>query len=689
MRELTAQVSRLEGGSHPDPSHTPTAAAATTTTTTTPGTCASSASIAEEIDSTGHAGSTNVATAAVAELVSHPWHSKLKAAEKLALAHLYMQLEAFEDAKLLYCSVITTLIMKAVNQTHIWQKKSTSYSTVKENSSLSSNSSRGIEVARKVPLKYAVKLRRVLLMLTEAGHALGGAFLETSDRCTARAVWTASAQLLRYAIAHEHEVMPDVDPPSPALHALCSAPLSTGAGEAPKVRKAHSGDFQSGDGEGSEDWFLNWEQLLAETELFKEVDKLKCYATVDVVLHPSPAGLSLPRGDSAHPMLENRSERITNAAAAEVSQKTISSDGVAPDSGLDQTTTKLAVRAQIVPRSPHHHQLQQQQHPQAQLQSHPEGVDNGDTGAGASGLDLDIVCKSALHRGIDFEVTASSNACWDAIPSNAQCQRLELSRQAVLLPHFCSVGPACPGDPTSDRIYAGALSSQRVFVTAPQAPLLSAAECRFVIDAAEQHAAAAATTSASTAATTATTATLTATTATTITTAANAANAAKSAAATSYNMIKTTSPEAACGPRAHEVTSADAATTSTNIIAAGAAHVSTHASNRKRSSSSSKNTSDNNDIKNNKGNSSSATSSSSGWTTSRHYAVPTTDLPVHVIRSGDISIVSNSQGAPYGSDDSGIPGMVDRAGSRVLLRWFNSLFSSRLAPLLAKQYEGK
>ena len=52
--------------------------------------------------------------------------------------------------------------------------------------------------------------------------------------------------------------------------------------------------------------------------------------------------------------------------------------------------------------------------------------------------------------------------------------------------------------------------------------------------------------------------------------------------------------------------------------------------------------------------SSSKTTSSNGWTTSRHYAVPTTDLPVHV--------------------------MPD------FLNWFNTLMHFRIAPLMRKQF---
>ena len=47
-------------------------------------------------------------------------------------------------------------------------------------------------------------------------------------------------------------------------------------------------------------------------------------------------------------------------------------------------------------------------------------------------------------------------------------------------------------------------------------------------------------------------------------------------------------------------------------------------------------------------------SSSNGWTTTRHYAVPTTDLPIHII-------------PPF-------------------LHWFNSVMQNRVAPLLRKQF---
>jgi hypothetical protein len=49
-----------------------------------------------------------------------------------------------------------------------------------------------------------------------------------------------------------------------------------------------------------------------------------------------------------------------------------------------------------------------------------------------------------------------------------------------------------------------------------------------------------------------------------------------------------------------------------------------------------------------------SSSSSNGWTTTRHYAVPTTDLPIHII-------------PPF-------------------LHWFNSVMQNRLAPLLRKQF---
>jgi hypothetical protein len=60
---------------------------------------------------------------------------------------------------------------------------------------------------------------------------------------------------------------------------------------------------------------------------------------------------------------------------------------------------------------------------------------------------------------------------------------------------------------------------------------------------------------------------------------------------------------------------------------------------------------------------------SGGWTTSRHYAVPTTDIPVHVIQS------TARLGASAGAQ---LP----------VLEWFNALFRDRLAPLLATQFQG-
>lgn len=51
---------------------------------------------------------------------------------------------------------------------------------------------------------------------------------------------------------------------------------------------------------------------------------------------------------------------------------------------------------------------------------------------------------------------------------------------------------------------------------------------------------------------------------------------------------------------------------------------------------------------------SAATSRTGGWTTSRHYAVPTTDIPIHEIPP--------------------------------LLKWFNALFSNRIRPLMAAQF---
>lgn len=64
-----------------------------------------------------------------------------------------------------------------------------------------------------------------------------------------------------------------------------------------------------------------------------------------------------------------------------------------------------------------------------------------------------------------------------------------------------------------------------------------------------------------------------------------------------------------------------------------------------------------------------------GWTTSRHYAVPTTDIPVHVIQS--TATLAAPSATP--ATDGDLP----------VLSWFNGLFRDRLAPLLATQFQGK
>jgi hypothetical protein len=61
-----------------------------------------------------------------------------------------------------------------------------------------------------------------------------------------------------------------------------------------------------------------------------------------------------------------------------------------------------------------------------------------------------------------------------------------------------------------------------------------------------------------------------------------------------------------------------------------------------------------------------------GWTTSRHYAVPTTDIPVHLIKS--TAALSHS---------------ADSATALPLLNWFRGMFEQRLGPLLASQYQGE
>jgi hypothetical protein len=61
-----------------------------------------------------------------------------------------------------------------------------------------------------------------------------------------------------------------------------------------------------------------------------------------------------------------------------------------------------------------------------------------------------------------------------------------------------------------------------------------------------------------------------------------------------------------------------------------------------------------------------------GWTTSRHYAVPTTDIPVHLIQS--TAWLTRPTG-----DAAAFP----------LLGWFREMFEQRLGPLLASQYQGQ
>ena len=66
-----------------------------------------------------------------------------------------------------------------------------------------------------------------------------------------------------------------------------------------------------------------------------------------------------------------------------------------------------------------------------------------------------------------------------------------------------------------------------------------------------------------------------------------------------------------------------------------------------------------------------------GWTTSRHYAVPTTDIPVHVVKS------TTSVCDPVSSTGK------EDAQQLQLLEWFRDLFLQRLGPLLAVQFQGK
>ena len=67
----------------------------------------------------------------------------------------------------------------------------------------------------------------------------------------------------------------------------------------------------------------------------------------------------------------------------------------------------------------------------------------------------------------------------------------------------------------------------------------------------------------------------------------------------------------------------------------------------------------------------------SGWSTSRHYGVPTTDIPVHCLRERCSSREGKSgcdDNDPLSSGDSGV------------LSLFNDLFSRRLAPMLATHF---
>jgi hypothetical protein len=63
-----------------------------------------------------------------------------------------------------------------------------------------------------------------------------------------------------------------------------------------------------------------------------------------------------------------------------------------------------------------------------------------------------------------------------------------------------------------------------------------------------------------------------------------------------------------------------------------------------------------------------------GWTTSRHYAVPTTDIPVHLVKSTASLTPSPSVGT---------------GAAFPLLEWFRGMFEQRLGPLLASQYQGQ
>lgn len=65
-----------------------------------------------------------------------------------------------------------------------------------------------------------------------------------------------------------------------------------------------------------------------------------------------------------------------------------------------------------------------------------------------------------------------------------------------------------------------------------------------------------------------------------------------------------------------------------------------------------------------------------GWSTSRHYAVPTTDIPVHVIKSTHKIGEDSATGSGGAQPDTS------------LREWFGEVFSHRLGPLLAVQFQG-
>lgn len=68
-----------------------------------------------------------------------------------------------------------------------------------------------------------------------------------------------------------------------------------------------------------------------------------------------------------------------------------------------------------------------------------------------------------------------------------------------------------------------------------------------------------------------------------------------------------------------------------------------------------------------------------GWSTSRHYAVPTTDIPVHVVKS------THNVGDEIGDITAGRGAQPENS----LLEWFSEVFSHRLGPLLAVQFQGE